>query len=58
MDCITNHTTRDTSSPSLQVICLSPTFDLAQQTGNVLKQMAKFSPEVTMAYALRGERGQ
>ena len=40
-----------------QVICLSPTFDLAKQTGSVLEQMSKFAPEIHMAYALRGERG-
>lgn len=39
-----------------QVVCLSPTFDLAQQTGSVLEQMAKFLP-VKMVYAVRGMRG-
>lgn len=43
------------SSP--QVVCLSPTFDLAQQTGSVLQQMAKFLP-VKMVYAVRGMRGE
>ncbi|XP_064385285.1 ATP-dependent RNA helicase DDX19A-like [Halichondria panicea] len=46
-------------NPSLkhpQVVCLSPTFDLAQQTGNVLSQMAKFSTDVKMVYAVRGVR--
>ena len=43
---------------SLQVICLSPTFDLAQQTGNVLKQMGKFSPNIRMVYAVKGVRGK
>lgn len=38
-----------------QVICLSPTFDLAQQTGNVLTQMAQFLP-LKMAFAVRGSR--
>lgn len=42
----------------LQIICLSPTFDLAKQTGNVLSQMAKFCPDLKMIYALRGERGK
>ena len=40
------------SSP--QVVCLSPTFDLAQQTGSVLQQMAKFLP----VNAVRGMRGE
>lgn len=39
-----------------QIICLSPTFDLAQQTGSVLHQMASHCPEITMAYAVRGQR--
>ena len=42
----------------LQVICLSPTFDLAKQTGSVLEQMAKFCPEIRVMYAVRGERGE
>lgn len=46
----------DPSKRYPQVICLSPTFDLAQQTGGVLKQMAKYCPEISMAYAVRGER--
>lgn len=46
------------NSLSPQIICLSPTFDLAKQTGNVLTQMAKFCPDLKMVYALRGERGE
>ena len=38
------------------MICLSPTFDLARQTG-VLETMSKFATEIRMVYALRGERG-
>ena len=46
-----------TTPPFLQVICVCPTIDLCQQTGHMLKQMAKFIlPEVTMAYA--DENGQ
>ena len=45
------------SNVSFQVLRLSPTFNLAKQTGNVLEQMSRFSPELRMAYALRGERG-
>lgn len=40
-----------------KVICLSPTFDLACQTGDVVKQMAKFCPTVKISFAVRGERG-
>ena len=45
------------SDSFLQVICLSPTFDLARQTGSVLETMLKFATEIRMVYALRGERG-
>eukprot|EP00731_Ephydatia_muelleri_P014376 Em0008g96a len=41
------------SEPHPQVLCLSPTFDLAKQTGSVLEKMAHFSPEIKMAYALK-----
>ena len=40
-----------------QVLCLSPTFDLAKQTGSVLEKMAQFCPEIKMGYALREEKG-
>jgi ATP-dependent RNA helicase DDX19/DBP5 len=33
---------------------LSPTFDLAKQTGSVIEKMKKFSPEIKMQYAIRG----
>ncbi|CAB4018824.1 ATP-dependent RNA helicase DDX19A [Paramuricea clavata] len=39
-----------------QVICLSPTMELAKQTGAVAEQMAKYCPEVKIAYAIRGNR--
>lgn len=38
-----------------QVLCLSPTYELAIQTGEVAAHMAKFSPEIEMRYAVRGE---
>ncbi|NXA24263.1 DD19B helicase, partial [Ibidorhyncha struthersii] len=46
---------------SLQCLCLSPTYELALQTGKVIEQMGKFYPELKLAYAVRGnklERGQ
>lgn len=46
----------DTSKRHPQIICLSPTFDLAKQTGNVLVQMAQYCADLKMVYALRGER--
>nr|XP_060508741.1 ATP-dependent RNA helicase DDX19A [Panthera onca] len=44
-----------------QCLCLSPTYELALQTGKVIEQMGKFHPELKLAYAVRGnklERGQ
>lgn len=38
-----------------QVLCLSPTYELAIQTGEVAAHMAKFCPEIEMKYAVRGE---
>ncbi|XP_063065334.1 ATP-dependent RNA helicase DDX19A [Engraulis encrasicolus] len=44
-----------------QCICLSPTYELALQTGKVVEDMGQFYPEVKVAYAIRGsarmERG-
>ena len=39
------------------VICLSPTNELAIQTGEVLQKMAKFMPEIKVKYAVRGVEG-
>ncbi|XP_077277985.1 DEAD-box helicase Dbp80-like [Temnothorax americanus] len=39
-----------------QVICLSPTYELAIQTGEVAARMARFCPEIQIMYAVRGER--
>uniref|UniRef100_A0A8C0DQV1 RNA helicase n=1 Tax=Balaenoptera musculus TaxID=9771 RepID=A0A8C0DQV1_BALMU len=44
-----------------QCLCLSPTYELALQTGKVIEQMGRFHPELKLAYAVRGnklERGQ
>uniref|UniRef100_A0A671N7S6 RNA helicase n=1 Tax=Sinocyclocheilus anshuiensis TaxID=1608454 RepID=A0A671N7S6_9TELE len=45
--------------PSLkwpQCLCISPTYELALQTGKVIEQMGKFYPEVKLAYAVRGHK--
>ncbi|XP_077105653.1 ATP-dependent RNA helicase DDX25 isoform X1 [Ranitomeya variabilis] len=39
-----------------QCICLSPTFELALQTGDVLKQMGKFCEGIDVIFAIRGNR--
>uniref|UniRef100_A0A0K2T7Y8 RNA helicase n=1 Tax=Lepeophtheirus salmonis TaxID=72036 RepID=A0A0K2T7Y8_LEPSM len=45
----------DTSLNYPQVLCLSPTYELALQTGEVATKMSQFSPELTVRYAVRGE---
>ena len=45
----------DTSKPHPQVLCLSPTYELALQTGEVASRMSQFAPELTIRYAVRGE---
>ncbi|XP_066428763.1 ATP-dependent RNA helicase DDX25 [Eleutherodactylus coqui] len=39
-----------------QCICLSPTFELALQTGEVIEQMGKFCEGIDVVYAIRGNR--
>lgn len=46
------------NEPNPQIIILSPTFELAIQTGEVAKQMAKYKPEITFRFAVRGENLQ
>ena len=38
-----------------QVLCLSPTYELAIQTGEVAARMAQFCPEIKLRFAVRGE---
>ena len=38
-----------------QVLCLSPTYELALQTGEVASKMSQFAPEITLRYAVKGE---
>ncbi|KAG9472629.1 hypothetical protein GDO78_018296 [Eleutherodactylus coqui] len=39
-----------------QCICLSPTFELALQTGAVIEQMGKFCEGIDVVYAIQGNR--
>ncbi|CAG9854297.1 unnamed protein product [Phyllotreta striolata] len=39
-----------------QVLCLSPTYELAIQTGEAAAHMAKFCPEIEMKFAVSGEQ--
>lgn len=39
-----------------QCLCLSPTYELALQTGKVIEQMGRFYPELKLAYAVRGNK--
>lgn len=41
-----------------QCLCVTPTYELAMQIGQVIAQMGKFYPEVKLAYAVRGNRGK
>ena len=41
-----------------KAICLSPTYELALQTGQMAEKMGKFCPEVKIGYAVRGETGK
>uniref|UniRef100_A0A3Q2P3Q6 RNA helicase n=1 Tax=Fundulus heteroclitus TaxID=8078 RepID=A0A3Q2P3Q6_FUNHE len=37
-----------------QCLCVAPTYELALQIGQVIEQMGKFCPNVSLAYAIRG----
>lgn len=39
-----------------QCLCVSPTYELALQTGKVIEQMGKYYPEVRLVYAIRGNK--
>lgn len=45
----------DTTKDYPQVLCLSPTYELAIQTGEVAAKMSRFCPEIKLKYAVRGE---
>lgn len=45
----------DTTKSYPQVLCLSPTYELAIQTGEVAAKMARFCPDIKMKFAVRGE---
>ena len=45
----------DSAKSFPQVLCLSPTYELALQTGEVASRMSQFAPELTIRYAVRGE---
>lgn len=46
----------DTSKDYPQIVCLSPTYELAIQTGEVAAKIAQHSP-IRLRYAVRGEEG-
>ncbi|KAK0166981.1 hypothetical protein PV327_004436 [Microctonus hyperodae] len=45
----------DTSKSYPQVLCLSPTYELAIQTGEVAAKMSLYCPDIKIKYAVRGE---
>lgn len=46
----------DTDKHYPQVLCLSPTYELAIQTGEVVAHMAKFCPDIEFKYVVSGEK--
>lgn len=50
----------DKNKPYPQALCLSPTYELAIQTGKVLEKMGKFLIEdgLKVVYAVRGEKSK
>lgn len=48
----------DTNLHYPQVLCLSPTYELAIQTGEVAKKMATYCPDIEMRFAVRGEESE
>lgn len=47
----------DTTKNYPQILCLSPTYELAIQTGEVAAKIAQFSP-IKLRYAVRGEESK
>lgn len=47
----------DTTKDYPQVLCLSPTYELAIQTGEVAAKIAQYSP-IKLRFAVRGEEGK
>ena len=45
----------NTSLKHPQVLCLSPTLELALQIGEVASKMSQFCPDLTIRFAVRGE---
>uniref|UniRef100_A0A6Q2Z2Z6 RNA helicase n=1 Tax=Esox lucius TaxID=8010 RepID=A0A6Q2Z2Z6_ESOLU len=43
---------------TLSCLCVSPTYELALQTGKVIEQMGKYYSEVKLVYAIRGNKLQ
>ncbi|KAM6929175.1 ATP-dependent RNA helicase DDX19A [Lycodopsis pacificus] len=39
-----------------QCLCISPTYELALQIGQVIKQMGEFCPDVKLTYGIRGNK--
>lgn len=44
----------DISKNYPHILCLSPTFELAIQTGQVVSNVARFMPQIKLQYAVRG----
>lgn len=44
--------------PLSQILCLSPTYELAIQTGEAAARMAQYCPNIKLKLAVRGEEGK
>ena len=50
-----SHVETDNNWP--QCVCLSPTYELALQTGEVVRKMGQFMKNLRIRFAIRGEKG-
>ena len=48
----------DTANTYPQCLCLAPTYELALQIGEVVRKMGKYIPNLSIRFAVRGERGK
>jgi len=45
----------DPTMPHTQALCLSPTYELALQTADIIRGLAKYRPDITIRCAVKGE---
>jgi len=52
------HIWQHVNKDCFQALCLSPTYELAIQTGEVAAKMAQFCPDIKIRFAVRGEESK